>query len=82
LKQPQFKPYPIEEQVVVIYAGTRGYLDPVPVDDVNHYEAELLDSIRANGADILEEIRTQKDLTPDIEAKLKAFLDRFAKSFS
>jgi len=82
LKQPQFKPYPIEEQVVVIYAGTRGYLDPVGVDDVNRYEAELLDSIRANGADILEEIRTQKDLTPDIEAKLKAFLDRFGKSFS
>jgi F-type H+-transporting ATPase subunit alpha len=82
LKQPQFKPYPIEEQVVSIFAGTRGYLDPVPVDDVNRYEAALLDSIRANGADILEEIRTQKDLTPDIEAKLKAFLDRFGKSFS
>jgi F-type H+-transporting ATPase subunit alpha len=82
LKQPQFRPYPIEEQVVVIYAGTRGYLDPVPVDDVNHYEAELLDSIRANGGDILEDIRTQKDLTPQIEEKLKGFLDRFGKSFT
>jgi F-type H+/Na+-transporting ATPase subunit alpha len=82
LKQPQFKPYPIEEQVAVIFAGTRGYLDSVSVDDVNRYEAALLDSIRANGADILEEIRTQKDLTPEIEQKLKAFLDRFGKTFS
>ena len=82
LKQPQFKPYPVEEQVVSIYAGTRGYLDAVSADDVNRYEAALLDSIRANGGDILEDIRTQKDLTPEIEAKLKAFLDRFAKCFS
>jgi F-type H+-transporting ATPase subunit alpha len=82
LKQPQFKPYPVEEEVVSIYAGTRGYLDAVSADDVNRYEAALLDSIRANGGDILEDIRTQKDLTPEIEAKLKPFLDRFAKSFS
>ncbi len=82
LKQPQFSPYPVEEQVVAIYAGTRGYLDAVPVDSVNRYEAALLDSIRANGAEILSEIRSQKDLTPEIETKLKAFLDRFSKSFS
>ncbi|MBL8667501.1 MAG: F0F1 ATP synthase subunit alpha [Rhodospirillales bacterium] len=82
LKQPQFHPYPVEEQVVAIYAGTRGYLDAVPIDDVNRFEEALLVSIRANGADILEEIRTQKDLTPQIEDKLKAFLERFGKSFS
>ena len=82
LKQPQFKPLPVEEQVVSIYAGTRGYLDTVPVDDINRFEASLLDSIRANGAEILDAIRTQKDLTPEIEGKLKAFLDRFVKSFS
>ncbi|MFO1113556.1 MAG: F0F1 ATP synthase subunit alpha [Rhodospirillales bacterium] len=82
LKQPQFTPYPVEEQVVAIYAGTRGYLDAVPIDDVNRFEEALLVSIRANGGDILEEIRTQKDLTPAIEEKLKAFLDRFGKSFS
>jgi len=82
LKQPQFQPLPVEEQVVAIYAGTRGYLDAVPIDQVNRFEASLLDSIRANGADILEAIRTQKDLTPDIEEKLKAFLDRYSKSFA
>jgi F-type H+-transporting ATPase subunit alpha len=82
LKQPQFKPFPVEEQVVSIYAGTRGYLDAMPAEEVNRYEAALLDGIRANGAEILDDIRTQKDLTPEIEEKLKAFLDRFAKTFS
>ncbi|MFO1129197.1 MAG: F0F1 ATP synthase subunit alpha [Rhodospirillales bacterium] len=82
LKQPQFKPYPVEEQVVVIYAGTRGYLDAVPADDVTRYEEGFLDSIRANGADVLEAIRTQKDLTPETEDKLKGLLERFGKSFS
>ncbi|MBK8175462.1 MAG: F0F1 ATP synthase subunit alpha [Rhodospirillales bacterium] len=82
LKQPQFKPVPVEEQVVAIFAGTRGYLDTVPIEDVNRFEAAMLDSIRANGADILEAIRTQKDLTPEIEGNLKSFLDRFGKSFS
>jgi F-type H+-transporting ATPase subunit alpha len=82
LKQPQFKPYPVEEQVVVIYAGTRGYLDAVPAEDVTRYEQAFLDNVRANGADVLDAIRTQKDLTPEIEDKLKGLLERFGKSFS
>jgi F-type H+-transporting ATPase subunit alpha len=82
LKQPQFAPFPVEEQVVSIYAGTRGYLDQVAEHDVNRYEASLLDNIRANGADILDAIRTEKDLTPAIDEKLKGFLDRFAKTFT
>ena len=82
LKQPQFAPFPVEEQVVSIYAGVRGYLDGVAETDVPRFEGALLDNIRANGADILEGIRTHKDLSPEIEDKLKAFLDRFAKSFS
>ena len=82
LKQPQFSPYPVEEQVVSIYAGTRGYLDGIAAEDVNRFEAALLESMRANAADVLDAIRTAKDLTPEIEEKLKAFLDRFAKSFS
>ncbi|MDG4576931.1 MAG: F0F1 ATP synthase subunit alpha [Defluviicoccus sp.] len=82
LKQPQFSPYPVEEQVVSIYAGTRGYLDGIAADDVNRFEAALLESMRANAADVLDAIRAAKDLTPEIEDKLKAFLDRFAKSFS
>jgi F-type H+-transporting ATPase subunit alpha len=82
LKQPQFTPYPVEEQVVSIYAGVRGYLDGIPADAVGRFEAALLDNIRANGADILTAIRTEKDLTADIDGKLKAFIDRFARTFS
>ena len=82
LKQPQFQPCPVEEQVVAIYAGVRGYLDAVAETDVPRFESSLLDHMRANGADILDAIRTQKDLSPEIEEKLKGFLDRFAKSFS
>ncbi|MCW5700134.1 MAG: F0F1 ATP synthase subunit alpha, partial [Rhodospirillales bacterium] len=82
LKQGQFKPYPVEEQVVVIFAGVRGYLDAIAINDVGRYEAGFLDNIRANGAEILDAIRNEKTLSADTEAKLKAFLDRYSKSFS
>ncbi|MCP5365045.1 MAG: F0F1 ATP synthase subunit alpha [Hyphomicrobiales bacterium] len=82
LKQPQFSPLPVEEQVVAVFAGVRGFLDAIAEEDVTRFEDSLLDNVRANGADILEAIRTEKDLTPEIEEKLKGFLDRFAKSFS
>ena len=82
LKQGQFSPLPVEEQVVAIFAGVRGYLDTIPVNDVGRFEAELLDNVRANGADILDALRSEKDLSDDTDAKLKAFLDRFANAFS
>lgn len=82
LKQGQFTPYPVELQVVVIFAGVRGYLDKIPVDDIGRFEASLLDEIRASGGDILEAIRTEKDLSPETEKKLTAFFDRFSKTFS
>ncbi|MGZ9035102.1 MAG: F0F1 ATP synthase subunit alpha [Rhodospirillales bacterium] len=82
LKQPQFKPYPVEEQVVAIFSGVRGYLDKIPVSEVGRFEGSLLGNIRANGSDILETIRTEKDLSEETDKKLTAFLDRFAKSFS
>jgi F-type H+-transporting ATPase subunit alpha len=82
LKQGQFVPYPIEEQVVAIYSGVRGYLDEIPAAEVVRFEAALLDDIRANGSDILDAIRTDKDISEDTEKKLAAFLDRFSKAFS
>ncbi len=82
LKQGQFMPYPVELQVVVIFAGVRGYLDKIPVDDIGRFEASFLDEIRASGGDILEAIRTEKDISPETEKKLIAFFDRFAKTFS
>jgi F-type H+-transporting ATPase subunit alpha len=79
LKQPQYSPLTIEEQVAVIFAGTRGYLDGIPVAKVSEYEAELLADLRSKGAGILEQIRTKKALDDTIEGELKAFLEAFTK---
>ncbi|MEM7620322.1 MAG: F0F1 ATP synthase subunit alpha [Pseudomonadota bacterium] len=81
LKQPQFSPLKIEEQVVSIYAGTRGYLDDISVDNVGRFEEELLKYMRDEHSDVLDSIREEQKLTENIELKLKAALDNFAKSF-
>jgi F-type H+-transporting ATPase subunit alpha len=82
LKQPQYSPMPIEEQVVAIYSGVRGYLDRVPVGDVQRFQADLLRAFRSKYVDILNAIRSEKQLSADTEAKLKAALDDFAKGFA
>ncbi len=82
LKQNQFTPYPIEEQVVAIFAGVNGFLDKIEINDVTRFEQALLDDIRANGQDILEDIRKEKDLSDETTEKLKAYIDTFAKTFS
>ena len=82
LKQGLNAPMPFEEQVIVIYAGTRGWLDTVPVEDVRRFEQELLTYLRAKHADLLGEIRSTGKL-PDVEqinAALQTFLDGFARS--
>jgi len=82
LKQPQFTPYPVEEQVVSIYTGVKGYLDRLPVNAVQRFEGEFLRLMRSKHKDVLDGIRTGKQLTPELEGKLKAALDDFAKAFA
>ncbi|MGY2048329.1 F0F1 ATP synthase subunit alpha [Methylobacterium sp. JK268] len=82
LKQPQFSPLKMEEQVAVIYAGVNGYLDAIPVNRVRAFEDGLLSALRGQHADLLEAIRTSKDLSDDSAAKLKGVVESFAKSFS
>ncbi len=82
LKQPQFQPMPLEEQVCVIYAGVHGYLDPIPVREVVRFEREFLDELREQGEDILEAIRSSGDLEEATEKRLKELLDKFAKTFA
>ena len=82
LKQPQYQPLAVEEQVAVIYAGVNGYTDSIGVSDVTRFEAQLLAAIRDKGTDILNTIRDEKALSDNTEGKLKAFLDDFVKSFS
>ena len=82
LKQPQYAPLQVEEQVAVIYAGTRGYLDNIPTSSVGRFEEELLRRLHSQHADVLEGIRTKKILDEELEGKLKAALDSFAASFA
>jgi len=82
LKQPQFSPLKMEEQVAVIYAGVNGYLDPLPLNRVRAFEDGLLSLLRGRHNEILESIRASKDLSADTEAKLKDVVVTFAKSFS
>src|ERR671920_1551401 len=62
LKQPQYKPVPVEEQVVVIFAGTRGYLDRIDTSKVSEFERRLLSEIKSRAPDILEAIRTDREI--------------------
>jgi F-type H+-transporting ATPase subunit alpha len=82
LKQPQFQPMPMEEQVCVIYSGVKGYLDALKVSDVGRFEQELLVELRASGGEILSTIRSSGQLADDTEAKLKAVLDKFSQRFA
>jgi F-type H+-transporting ATPase subunit alpha len=81
LKQPQFKPLPVEEQVVAIFAGVRGYLDKIEVGRVGAFEAQLIADIKSREPGIMDAIRVDLELKPDTEKKLVAFLDNFARSF-
>ncbi|MBV28223.1 MAG: F0F1 ATP synthase subunit alpha [Rhodospirillaceae bacterium] len=81
LKQPQYTPFPVEEQVMVIFAGVNGYLDGIAVGDIARFEQTLLDDIRDKGASLLKTIRDEGTLSEDTETRLKGFLDDFVKNF-
>src|SRR5580765_4797458 len=82
LKQPQYSPLKVEEQVAVIFAGVNGYLDKLPVNAVGRFEAEVLRLMRAKHKDLLDTIRNSKQLASDTAGKLKAAVDGYARSFT
>ena len=82
LKQPQYAPLAIQDQVVAIYAGVRGYLDKIDVADVGRFEESLLAEFRAKHADLLETIRDEGEISEQTEEKLKGILEAFSKSFA
>jgi F-type H+/Na+-transporting ATPase subunit alpha len=82
LKQPQFSPLKMEEQVCVIYAGVNGYLDPIPVARVRAFEDGLLGALRNQHADVLKDIRESRDLSDGTAAKLKGVVEAYAKAFA
>jgi F-type H+/Na+-transporting ATPase subunit alpha len=81
LKQGQFSPLPIEKQVLIIYAGTNGYVDDLPVGAIRNFESELYRFIENAHAGLLTEIREQKTLSDDLKAKLDAALKEFKERF-
>ncbi len=82
LKQPQYRPLAVEEQVVSIFLGTGGHLDSVPVEDVGRFETEFLDHVRASEGDILKEIRESKKLSDEASDKLVEVINQFKKGFA
>ena len=82
LKQGQYSPLTVEEQVVVIYAGVRGHLDNVELRDVTRFEQQLLSEIREKGGEILSTLRSEKEISDATEEKLKGFMDSFTKTFA
>ena len=82
LKQPQFKPVPVEEQVVALFAGVRGYLDKLEVGKIGRFESQLLIELKSREPAIIDSIRADREIKPDVEKKLIAFLDSFVKTFA
>jgi F-type H+-transporting ATPase subunit alpha len=82
LKQPQYRPLPVEEQVISIFLGTEGHLDSVPVEDVSRFESELLDHVRASEGDILDQIRETGKLGEELSEKLVDVINQFKKGFA
>jgi F-type H+-transporting ATPase subunit alpha len=82
LKQAQFSPLKVEEQVVVIYAGVNGYLDSLDVSQVSAFEQGLLEKVHGSHSEILDAVRAEKELSKTTEAALKKVVDEYATSFA
>ncbi|MGH3936590.1 MAG: F0F1 ATP synthase subunit alpha, partial [Pseudonocardiaceae bacterium] len=82
LKQGQYEPMPVEEQVASIFLGTRGHLDDVPVADVRRFASDFLDDVRRNHKDIVDTIRETKQFSEETEQQVVAAVGDFKKSFT
>jgi F-type H+-transporting ATPase subunit alpha len=82
LKQPQFSPMPIEEQVISLYSGTKGYLDGIPVGKVGEFERRMISELKTREPTVLNSIRDSREMKPDVEKTLVSFMDGFAKNFA
>ena len=82
LKQPQYQPLPVQEQVSIIFAAGKGLLDDIAVDAVQKFEAEFLEFMRNAKADVLGELKEKQKLDDALEGKLKAAIEEFKKGFS
>ena len=81
LKQDQYVPMPTEKQVAIIFAGVNGYLDDIPVEACRRFEKEFLQFMETSKGEILAEIREKKDISPELEEKLKKAIEEFKQGF-
>ena len=81
LKQPQYRPMPVNEQVASMYAATRGYMDDIPVENVLAFERDYLEYLRTSKPDVLEDIKTRKVLDADLEGRLKDAIAAFKQGY-
>ena len=82
LKQPQYQPLPVEQQVIVIYAATNGYLDAVAVEDVRAYETQLFQFLESRRPQLLSSLTEKKQITDEIKAELNQSLKEFGETFA
>ena len=82
LKQPQYQPVPVEKQVIIIYAATNGYLDPIPVEQVRAYETDLYKFLDTRKAQLLSSLAQKKQIDDAIKAELNGALEEFGKTFA
>jgi F-type H+-transporting ATPase subunit alpha len=80
LKQPQYKPMPVEQEVMVVYAGTQGFLDDIPIARVQEFQSAFLQYVDASAADLRSQLADKKELTSDLEKRLKDTLNTFKSS--
>jgi F-type H+/Na+-transporting ATPase subunit alpha len=81
LKQPQYRPFPVTDQVMSLYAGTEGFLDDVPVKEVSRFEAEFLTFMRDQKSEVYSQLERERKMTPEIEQQLKAALTEFKERY-
>ena len=82
LKQPQFSPMPVEEQVISLYAGTKGYLDGIDVGKIGEFERRMISELKTREPSVLDGIRDSREMKPDVEKTLVSFMDGFTKNFA
>jgi F-type H+-transporting ATPase subunit alpha len=81
LKQGQYVPWPVEEQVIAIFAGTHGYLDPLPIDSIGRYQQELISWLKAERSSILADIVSKGKIDDDLEKQIEDALKAFSEIF-
>jgi F-type H+-transporting ATPase subunit alpha len=81
LKQPQYKPMAVEEEVIDIFAGVKGFLDKVPLNKVKEFEEKAFASLKANHPEYFEDVRVNQKISEELETKLMKFYEKFASDF-